>query len=79
MAELATYAIYEKPRDFPESFVVRRWTVRGGVLDPVADPEPLVVADSLEAARRGLEDVVPGLFRLSREPGDDSVIVETWI
>lgn len=79
MVELATYTIYERPKDFPRSFVVRRWTMRSGVADPTPDLEPLIIAPTLDTARAALELRVPGLFCLTREEGDDPVIVETWI
>lgn len=79
VAGFETYTIYEKPKDFPTSFVVRRWTVGPGVLDPQPDPAPLLIAPTLATARAALALHVPGLSCLPRDPTDDSVIVETWI
>lgn len=77
---LALYTIYGDPADFPGKFVLRRSTIRGSVQGgAVADPEPMIVADSLAAVRRHLEDTIPGLYCLGRQDDDDPVIVETWI
>jgi hypothetical protein len=66
---LEMFVVYDHPRDYPGHFVVRRWT--GG--KPTSD---FAIADSLEKARA----VVPtGLYRLPHQPGEDDVIVETWI
>jgi hypothetical protein len=66
------WTIYERPRDYPDSYVVRAWTTRGG--EPT--PGPARTAPTLDAARK----LVPrGMHRLPPFPGDDPVIVETWI
>lgn len=72
---LSVWAIYERPRDFPEHFVVRRWRVLDGRRHPV--PDHLAgLATSLEKAR----GMVPtGLTRLAHQPGEDPKIVETWV
>lgn len=71
------HVIYERPSDYPNSFLVRRQS-------PNADGTILVatnciIAPSLEIAREMLEFTFPGLYRLPREENDDPVIVETWI
>lgn len=66
---LSIYVIYEKPKDFPDKFVVRQWE----------NDKPTMqhwFADSLKEARKM---VPPGKVRIVRDPGDDSVIVESWI
>jgi hypothetical protein len=71
-AEFAGYTIYDHPKDHPEGFVVRRWTV--SIAGAWCDAE-CSVAESLEAARR----LVPeGMMPVPRFPKDDPVIVETW-
>ena len=64
--------IYEKPSDYPNSFVVRRWRVTGeGPMPMEAYPAP-----TLKEARK----FVPReLYRLPRDPSDDKTIVEVWI
>jgi len=66
---LEMFVIYNHPKDFPGHFVVRRWA--GG--KPTSD---FAIADSLEAARI---EVPAGLYRLPHQPGEDDVIVETWL
>jgi hypothetical protein len=72
--KLRTYTIYANPRDLPNVFVVRGFTIAGG--DPIPDPDPTAVATSLDEARAALP---PGLYSLGREPSDHPSIVETWI
>lgn len=73
---LITFTIYEKPKDYPDKFVVRRWGVVHGRSMPVPDPKAWAVTDSLEMARKSLPR---GLYRTARHPQDDPVIVETWV
>lgn len=70
------WVVYRRPRDLPGvEWCVRRWRARPGF--PELQPDALAFpAASLEAARALLP---PGLTRLAREPGDDPVIVETWL
>lgn len=71
---LTQYTIYERPKDYPESFVVREWHIVRGRDTPVAGAVVAVV-DTLGDARAA----VPGhLYRIGRQPGDDPVIVEVW-
>lgn len=73
---LWNYAIYENPRDFPGKFVVRRWAIVRGGMEPLPEAEPLGVVDTIEAARA----LVPqGLYPLGRQEQDDAVIREVWI
>lgn len=69
---LEMFVIYDSPTDFPGRFVVRPWAAgREGTVYGDA-----MVAATLEEAR---ELVPAGLHRVTRSPGDDPVIVETWI
>ncbi|MBA3240044.1 MAG: hypothetical protein H0T60_02310 [Acidobacteria bacterium] len=71
---ISTYAIYERPSDYPNHYVVRRWDVYEGV--PAAVPAwDAKLADTLEGARAELP---PGLDCLGRDPVDP-VIVEVWL
>jgi hypothetical protein len=70
---MVMYVIYEKPLDFPQSFVVRKWYVSNGVVEK----SPLcILATSLETARKLIP---PGLYNLGRENNDDPAIREVWI
>lgn len=68
------WVIYERPRDFPNFFVVRRWFIRSdnGRLDP---DRIALLANTLREARACIPE---GLYRQPRFDGDDEKIVETW-
>ena len=68
------WAIYDHPKDYPHNFVVRRWKL-GDDGEPIPDQE-CHLADSLEEARK---HIPIGLHRIPQQPGDDTVIIETWI
>lgn len=71
---LFTYTIYDNPSDFPGTFVVRRFAVSAAGPDP--DPGVWALAKDLDSAR---ESIPAGLVCFDRQPGDDPVIVETWL
>lgn len=69
------YVIYEKPKDFPTGFVVRKMVIQRG--NPIPIPAGVLgTADTLEKARQFLP---PGLTNLHRDPRDEPQIVETWM
>jgi hypothetical protein len=67
------YVIYNKPADYPDKVVVRRWIIKGPSVYATLDK---VLADTLADARAA---VPAGLTRIERRPADDAVIVEVWI
>ena len=67
------FVIYHDPKDYPGKFVTRRWFVHNH-MDP--DLLPMAVADSIFEARAVLPS---GLVKMNRIPGDDPVIVESWV
>jgi hypothetical protein len=72
---LNVYTVYERPDDYPRSFVVRRTVIApGGVSVP--DEVPLAIADTLREAR---EAIPQGCFRLDRDPLDAPAILEVWL
>jgi hypothetical protein len=71
---LAMYVVYEKPRDFPNDFVVRRWDIMAGHLEPVKT-DWVRTGKTLAEVRRHVPE---GMFRLPRDPNDDPRIVEVW-
>jgi hypothetical protein len=74
VALLSVWTVYDHPRDHPDSFVARRHEVLAGGTT-VATPDA-VFAPTLEEVRAKLpRDLVP----IARSPGDDPVIVESWI
>ena len=60
------------PDDHPEAFVARKWIIRG---EPIPTNETLE-AETLEELREKLSE---GLCRIPRSPGDDPIIVESWL
>lgn len=69
---LSIWTVYDRPLDYPEKFVARRW---------LATPQPtptddILVGDDLMDVRKKLP---AGLHCISRQAGDDSCIVETWL
>lgn len=73
--ELEMFTVYKRPRDFPSWFVVRRFIIGGD--NPEPQPMNIVaVCDTLDEARRAIP---PGKTPLSRSPGDEPQIVETWL
>ncbi len=72
---LCIWVVYDHPRDFPEHIVVRRqFATRSGEVIKAAVGG---LYDDIDAARDDMLDL--GLGCLQRFPGDDPVIVETWI
>lgn len=67
------WVIYDHPKDFPEHFVVRRWTIR---LHYAIPTQSYNLATSLEDARKFIP---AGLVRTLPTPDDDPVIMEVWI
>lgn len=75
-ATLTNFTIYSSPADYPGKYVVRRWRVVRGSPEPVPDPQPLAVVDTLEEARRA---VPAHLTCIPRWPGDVPCVVEVWL
>lgn len=81
------WVIYERPRDFPESFVLRKWYSKERVDeeapqgtrnlgDPMMDCDRQCrVSPTLEALRQCLP---AGLCRVALHPDDDKKILEVW-
>lgn len=69
------YVVYHDPTDFPGKFVVRKQSLLSGG-DLFVSPNPEIVCDSLQEARRAVPSY---LFRLDRHPNDVTSIVETWL
>ncbi len=67
--KLPMWVVYEKPSDFPDKFVLRKWLND----EPT---EEIQTADTLEDIRKKVPE---GLVRLSRDLKDDPVIVEVWL
>jgi len=71
---LSQWVVYDHPSDYPQHFVVRRWSwSREEGIQPSHDCS---LHHTLEDARAAIPD---GLFRLPRHAYDDPVILEVWI
>lgn len=64
------WTIYDRPLDYPKNIVVRVWY---GLV-----PAEHTLHDSVAEARESITRR-GGSVSLSRQPGDDPKIVETWI
>lgn len=69
---LQMWTVYERPRDFPNDYVVREWHVIKGR----SQAAHALTAPTLEEARAL---VPPDCYRLPRQVGDDPNIVEVWL
>ena len=74
MNEITMYTVYDHPKDYPDSWVLRGWVVGPGI-----EPEeiPLLYVSDYEDIRFEMEQ--RGLTCILRKPEDDPCIKETWI
>lgn len=72
---LGLWTIYDHPTDFPDCYVARKWIIAPSNPAPSSTTEILRDAN-LENLRAKLP---PGLTKIPRLPGDDPVVLETWI
>lgn len=75
LSSLLLFTIYRRPRDYPDEYVVRRWSIRR-MLPTHEGGEPYARGKTLQEVRRALP---PGLYNMGRDPADDPVIIETWV
>lgn len=68
------WVIYDHPRDFPNAFVARCWSIGKGTVTPSTD---VIMTTDLDSLRRLMEGM--GLTRIARSPGDDPTIIEVWL
>jgi len=70
---LSIWVVYDHPRDFPDSFVARKF-----LLDQPT--EVVMVAGTLDEIRDIIRRTAgQPLACISRSPDDDPVIVESWL
>jgi hypothetical protein len=72
---LRMFVITANPSDFPGKFVVRENVIARGSSEPILDPAPLAVVDTITEARAA---VPPDRICMPRSPKDPPVVVETW-
>ena len=74
-AVMTVWVIYDHPKDFPNTYVVRpQFVMKDNSIMPC---KAAWTNDDLDSLRDALAD--SGLTCLARMPGDDPKIVETWI
>lgn len=71
-----TWALYDSPADYPGKFVVRRFAIVRGEIEPAPEFFPTAVVDSLEEAR---SHIPLNLARIPATYGEDPVVVEEWL
>lgn len=73
--EFSMWVIYDHPRDFPNTFVAKRWAVRDNRGEvPTTD---MIVSPDLIALREIM--ALKGLICMDRHPTDPEVIIEVWL
>lgn len=73
-AELSIWTVTERPRDYPDKFVARRWLVDRQGEHPTSD---ILLSDDIEWIRAWLRE--RGFVCIPRQEADDPVIVESWL
>lgn len=73
-AIISLYTVYERPKDYPEGYVIRRFEIRPESPDPI--PCEATYGATLDIVR---ERLPLGLVRLKRSIGDEPHIVEVWV
>lgn len=69
---LEMWVVYERPSDYPNHFIARRWDV----LKQAEPTQHVIKAESLEHVREVMIDM--GLVCMMRQPEDEPQIVEVW-
>lgn len=70
---LSLWTIYERPTDYPDMFVARRWHGSSVRHEPTMD---LRIGETLDSVRQQLPG---GLTNIGRKNGDEAQIVEVWV
>jgi hypothetical protein len=73
---LSIWTVYDHPKDFPDTFVARRYEAGGGGKSANTATADAVVGD-LALIREAMTRC--GLYRMQRAPVDPREIVETWL
>lgn len=68
------WTVYEKPSDYPDQYVARRFEITAGKAAPTSD---VITSLFLEHVRRHMRE--RGLYRIDRTPQDEPQIVECWL
>jgi hypothetical protein len=68
------FVVYERPRDYPDKFVLRRWSIGPGSAE--GDADWFVLGETLDDVRAA---VPQHCIRVGRSPHDEPQIVESWV
>jgi hypothetical protein len=71
---MTIWTVYERPTDYPDGFIARRFEVGGGKTTATDDT---LVSNDLERLRQILARA--GLIKLLRNERDEPQIVESWL
>jgi hypothetical protein len=71
---LEMWTVYDHPKDHPDSFVARRWTIGPNLAIPTDD---WIEETTLEELRERM--IEAGRVCIRRSLEDDPAIVETWV
>jgi hypothetical protein len=72
---LSIWTIYDKPTDYPDGFIARRYEVGGSKI--VVATNHTITSPNIDQMRETFERA--GLTKLRRAGSDDANIVESWI
>ncbi len=75
MSQVEIWTVFEKPTDFPQDYVARRFVIQGG--EPPWGTEEKIVSKSLDLIRASMQ--ARGLILLPRDENDQPRILESWI
>jgi len=70
MSNFYIWTVYKYPKDYPNDYVARKFIGE-------TPTEEIILSENLDDIQDQLEAL--GLVKVSRIPGDDPVIVETWM
>jgi hypothetical protein len=69
------WVVYDHPKDFPDGFIARLWTVgRGGRIEAT---NSIITTEDVGEIRKYL--IAQGYIRMPRHPNDDPCILEVWL
>jgi hypothetical protein len=71
---LSIWTIYDKPKDYPEIFIARRFEIQAGEAVATTD---IIRSPFLGTIRNHMQE--RGLYRIQRNENDDPCVVECWL
>lgn len=76
--EMMMLTLYEKPKDYPEDYVVRAWYVAGGRPAPVPSPIARLFA-TRQHAEQWVARTYPQASFVPRADDDEAQILGVWL